>query len=123
VTPRLTNTFTDFMKLIPMKKIFLFLMVYMFSTISFSAVEIPISLNTSQLQDSTELGGTLIDGVGEVSLVARKNGKQVVIFAQDSNGKVIGKAETVVGLKETPIYIVAPEGLKKITIQWGIKLH
>ena len=57
--------------------------------------------------------------MGAVSLIARKNGNQLVVHARDPDGKIIGKAETVIGLKDTPIYIATSEGLKKITIYWG----
>lgn len=60
-----------------------------------------------------------IQGVGTVNFFARKNGNQIIVHAQDSAGKVIGKAETVAGLKQTPIYISASGGLEKITIYWG----
>ena len=82
-----------------------------------------VSLTSEQIKSSSELGAMKVEGLGEVSLVAHKNGNQLVIFAQDSNGNVIGKAETVVGLKETPIYVLAPDGLKKIIIIWGLNAH
>ena len=56
--------------------------------------------------------------MGEVSFVGSKNGNQLVVHAQDANGEVIGKAETVIGLRETPIYVLTSDGLKKITIYW-----
>ena len=78
-----------------------------------------VSLSSDQVKISSDLGKIAVEGVGEVSLIARRNGNQLVVHAQDPNGKVIGKAETVIGLKDTPIYILTPAGLKKITIYWG----
>ena len=78
------------------------------------------SLKSDQIKSSSELGTVNVEDLGKVSLVAHKNGNQLVIFGQDANGKVIGKAETVIGLKQTPIYVSAPDGLKKIIIIWAI---
>jgi len=103
-----------------MIKFFILLIAMVLSTVTYAAVEIPVSVDTGQLQSPAELGKVLIEGIGEVSLVARKNGNQLVIHAQDKSGKVIGKAETVSGLKETPIFVLTPEGLKKINIIWGV---
>ena len=80
-------------------------------------------LTSGQIKSSSELGIINVEGLGEVSLVAHKNGNQLVIFAEDTNGKVIGKAETIVGLKETPINVLSSDGLKKIIIIWGINAH
>ena len=78
-----------------------------------------VSLSSEQVQSSSDLGNVDVAGVGAVNLVAHKTGNQLVVRAQDINGKVIGKAETVVGLKDTPIYILTSGGLEKITIYWG----
>ena len=78
-----------------------------------------VSLSSDQVKVSSDLGKIAIEGVGEVGLVARRSGNQLVVHAQDPDGKIIGKAETVVGLKETPIYVLTSDGLKKITIYWG----
>jgi hypothetical protein len=72
-----------------------------------------------QLENSTSLGDIEIDGVGVVTLSARKSGNLLVVHARGADGVVIGKAETVVGLEDTPIYISTGAGLKKITIHWS----
>jgi hypothetical protein len=81
------------------------------------------SVTSDQIKSTSELGIINVEGLGEVSLVAHKTGNQLVIFAEDANGKVIGKAETVVGMKETPINVLSADGLKKIIIFWGINTH
>jgi hypothetical protein len=78
-----------------------------------------VSRLTENIDNSSDLGNLHIQGVGTVNLFARKNGNQIIVHAQDPDGKVIGKAETVAGLKQTPIYISASGGLEKITIYWG----
>ncbi len=85
----------------------------------YADTEIHVLLPSNQLKNASNLGNIAIDGVGEVGLIARRNGNQLVVHAQDPDGKVIGKAETVIGLKDTPIYILTPAGLEKITIYWG----
>lgn len=82
-----------------------------------SSLRVPIL--PAQVMDSTGLGKVNIDGVGAVELVAQKHGNQIVIHAQGPDGSTIGKAETVVGLREMPIYVMTSDGLKKITIYWG----
>ena len=77
------------------------------------------SVTSDQIKSTSELGAINVEDLGEVNLVAHKNGNQLVIFAEDTKGKVIGKAETVVGLKETEINVLSSDGLKKITIIWG----
>ena len=74
---------------------------------------------SAQLANSVVLGDIEIDGVGIVNLRARKNGNQLVVHAQGPDGSVIGKAETVIGLNDTPIYVTTSNGLKKITIHWS----
>ena len=79
-----------------------------------------VSLSSEQIKISSDLGKIEVEGVGEVGLIARRNGNQLVVHAQGPDGKIIGKAETVIGLKDTPIYVLTPGGLKKITIYWGV---
>lgn len=102
-----------------MIKALLLLLSLTTSSVVLADVEFPVSMLTNQVQDSTSLGKTQIDGLGEVKLVARKQGTQLVIHATDAQGIAIGKAETVVGLKETPIYVSTAQGLKRIVIKWG----
>lgn len=84
-----------------------------------AANELEVAIVSSDIQGSTELGSTQVDGSGQVSFTASKNGMQVVIHASKADGTVIGKAETVVGLAETPIYVMTDNGLQKVTIYWG----
>jgi hypothetical protein len=78
-----------------------------------------VSLSSDQIKFSSDLGKIEVEGVGEVGLIARRNGNQLVVHARGPDGKIIGKAETVIGLKDTPIYVLTPGGLEKITIYWG----
>ncbi len=86
----------------------------------YAASDFHVSLLSEQIKNSSNLGNIDIEGVGEVNLIARRNGNQLVVHARDPDGKVIGKAETVIGLKDTPIYVLTPRGLKKITIYWDV---
>ncbi len=85
----------------------------------FAESNLQVSIQSGQVANSTGLGKIEIDGVGAVSLVAQKSGNQLIVHAQDPDGTVIGKAESVVGLRDTPIYVMTPDGLHKITIFWG----
>jgi hypothetical protein len=102
-----------------MIKTCLFFLALIVPSIAMSDISMSVPMLAHQLQKSTELGKLHVEGLGDVNLVARRNGNQLVIHAQDSFGHTVGKAETVVGLKETPIYVLTPQGLEKITIYWG----
>jgi hypothetical protein len=102
-----------------MKSVLLLLVSLLFTGLALADADLRVAIVSSQIQGSTELGKTHVDGLGEVSFVGSKNGNQVVVHAQDAKGEVIGKAETVIGLMQTPIYVLTSDGLKKITIYWG----
>ena len=78
-----------------------------------------VSFLSAEISSATDLGVVEVNGVGTVKLIASKNGNQLTVHAQDPNGEVIGKAESIVGLNDTPIYVVTSSGLQKITIYWG----
>ncbi len=78
-----------------------------------------VSILSGQVANPTALGKVEIDGFGAVELVAQKHGSQIVVHAQGPDGSVIGKAESIVGLRDTPIYVMTSSGLEKITIYWG----
>ena len=104
-------------------RIFYSIMIFLFAMNCYADTDFHVSLLSEQIKNPSKLGKTKIEGVGDVNLIARKNGSQVVIHAQGPDGKVIGKAETFIGLKETPIFVMTPQGLKKIIIHWSSKEH
>lgn len=71
-----------------------------------------------QTQGTSDLGSLNVEGVGTVTLMAQRTGTRIVIQALAPDGKVIGQAESVIGPKETLIYVTTPGGLKKLTILW-----
>lgn len=94
--------------------------VLMLVTLGSSAdSELSVPFRSAMVGGNTELGAIEVEGVGKVSLTARKQGSQLVVHAQDPDGTVIGRAETVIGLQDTPVYVKTGDGLKKITIYWG----
>ena len=103
----------------PVKSVLFLLVSLLFTGLAFADADLRVTIVSSQIQGSTELGKTHVDGLGEVSFIGSKNGNQVIVHAQDPDGKVIGKADTVIGLNQTPIYVLTDGGLKKITIYWG----
>ena len=100
-------------------KIFCLMALVFVSAKCFADSELFVSLPSTQINHSTELGVSTVEGIGDVKLVAHKNGNQLIVHAQDSEGRTIGKAETIAGLKETPLYVTTPQGLQKIIIYWG----
>ena len=79
---------------------------------------ITASSPAEQTPGPVELGSMEVAGTGSVRLSATRNGTRIVIQAMDPDNKVIGQAESVVGPKETLIYVTTPDGLKKLTILW-----
>lgn len=104
-----------------MKSFLPYLLVLMFAAPATAANELAVTYVSGDIQGSTDLGSTFVEGSGEVSFTADKNGMQVVIHASRPDGTVIGKAETVVGLRQTPIYVMTDNGLQKVTIYWGAR--
>ncbi|GEM_PF-6567308 len=78
-----------------------------------------VAMQSIELDKVTELGEIKIEGVGKVQLTASRNEAQVVIRAVGQGQELLGRAETTVGLAETPVYVRTPDGLRKITIVWG----
>jgi hypothetical protein len=65
------------------------------------------------------LGRLEVSGVGTVLLVATRKGTRLVINATATDGTALGRAESVVGLPETPLYIHGAGGLQRIVIRWA----
>jgi len=78
-----------------------------------------VAVHSKELEKTTELGVVSIEGVGNVKLTARRNNAQVVVQAMGPGQVLLGRAETTIGLIETPVYVRTPGGLKKITVVWG----
>ena len=81
--------------------------------------ELRVKFRSGELGSSADLGFVDVEGLGAVELTASRNGSQLTVYARYTDGRVIGKAETVVGLRDTPIYVKTSRGLEKITIFWG----
>ena len=64
------------------------------------------------------IGKLTVAGAGEVTFLAHLNQGRLVINAKGADGAQIGRAESVVGLGDTPIYIRSAQGLYKIVIHW-----
>ncbi|WP_306533534.1 hypothetical protein [Geobacter sp.] len=75
-------------------------------------------LRAEEVTGVTKLGSLQVEGLGRVNLTARREGKRVVIQPVGKDGTVVGKAETVVGFDETPLYVKPPNGLMQLTIRW-----
>ena len=78
-----------------------------------------VAMHSIDLDEVTELGEVDVEGVGKVRLTASRNNKQVVVKVAGPGKELLGRAETTVGLAETPVYVRTADGLRKITIVWG----
>ncbi len=64
------------------------------------------------------IGKLTVAGAGEVTFLANRTQGRLIINAKGADGAQIGRAESVVGLGDTPIYIRSVQGLYKIVIHW-----
>ena len=80
-------------------------------------VSVPIS--AEQIGSATTIGATNIAKAGQIQLIAERAGTRVFVKAVGPGNSVLGRAESVVGLKETPLYISTASGLQKIIVLWG----
>lgn len=68
--------------------------------------------------DPRDLGSVIVPGIGPVRIVAQRRADTVTLFATDTVGRLVGQAESVAGVRETPIAVQAPDGLQMITVSW-----
>ena len=104
-----------------MRPIFSIVLLLM-SVVSYAASELSVSFLSSDVGQSTDLGIVEVEGAGRIKLIASKNGNQLIVHARGPDGTVIGRAESVIGVRDTPIYVSTSDGLQKITILWGAEL-
>ena len=64
------------------------------------------------------IGKLTIAGAGEVTFSADRTQSRLLLKAVGADGAQIGRAESVVGLGDTPIYIRSAQGLYKVLIHW-----
>jgi hypothetical protein len=72
-----------------------------------------------QVNGLEELGSLEVAGVGAVRFTARREGKQIVVQVLGPGDKVLGRAESVIGVHETLVYIMSPKGLQKLQVTWA----
>ncbi|MBW1818286.1 MAG: hypothetical protein JRJ60_14150, partial [Deltaproteobacteria bacterium] len=93
-----------------MRPVLLIGLLLMMSSVMADPV-LKVAMHSLELDEITELGEVDVDGVGRVKLTASRNNKQVVIKAAGPGQELLGRAETTVGLAETPVYVRTPDGL------------
>ncbi len=64
------------------------------------------------------IGKLAVAGAGEVTVVANLAQGRLVLKAVGADGAQIGRAESLLGLVDTPIYIRSTQGLLRIVIHW-----
>lgn len=102
-------------------KLIVLLVVLGWALVVQASQSITLPINSSEVTGQAALGKFRIEGVGQVELTAQRDGSRVVVLAVGNNGEVLGKAETVIGLKETPLYLQSKNGLQPVTLYWGRK--
>jgi hypothetical protein len=64
------------------------------------------------------IGKLYVRGVGDITFLASRSQGRLVLSAVGTDGAQLGRAESVVGLGDTPIYIRSSKGLMRIVIHW-----
>jgi|HubBroStandDraft_3_1064219.scaffolds.fasta_scaffold852415_1 hypothetical protein len=64
------------------------------------------------------LGKLKVSGKGRVTFLANRTQNRLVITAVGVDGSQLGRAESVVGLGDTPIYVRSLQGLLKVIVHW-----
>jgi hypothetical protein len=67
---------------------------------------------------ASAIGKLIVAGVGEVTFFANRSQGRLIIKAMAADGTQLGRAESLVGLGDTPIYVRSVQGLYKILIHW-----
>jgi hypothetical protein len=106
------------MKIIDFLKIILISFVLTVSALASEDTVLKVAQKADQVMGVVDLGVLQVQGVGSVKLTARREGKQLVVQALGPDEKVIGRAETVIGVKETQVFVATPQGLKTLTVLW-----
>lgn len=75
-------------------------------------------LPDSQVQEPANIGEMKVEGVGLIKFTADRKGQKITIQAAGSENQVLGRAESVAGVSETPIFINTAKGLQQIIIRW-----
>jgi hypothetical protein len=64
------------------------------------------------------IGKLTVTGTGAVTLLANRSQGRLVIKAMDESGTLVGRAETIMGIGDTSLYIRSSRGLFKIMVHW-----
>jgi hypothetical protein len=68
---------------------------------------------------SAVLGKVKVSGKGRVTFLVNRTQNRLVIQAVGADGSQLGRAESVVGLGDTPIYVRSAQGLFKVIVHWS----
>jgi hypothetical protein len=71
-----------------------------------------------EAQADVLIGKLKVVGTGKVRFFAHVNQGRLYLKAVGSDGAPIGRAESVVGLGDTPLYVRSSKGLYKILVHW-----
>lgn len=77
-----------------------------------------VGKSSMAVTERESLGTLQFDVLGEVEFFATRRGKQVLVRAYGADGRLLGRAETLIGLRKTPVYVSTADGLKQLVIMW-----
>jgi hypothetical protein len=67
---------------------------------------------------ASTIGKLKVTGAGRVTFFANREQNRLVLKAVGADGAQLGRAESLVGIGDTPIYIRSSKGLYKIIVHW-----
>lgn len=67
---------------------------------------------------ASTIGKLKVTGAGRVTFFANREQNRLVLKAVGADGAQLGRAESVVGIGDTPIYVRSAKGLYKIIVHW-----
>jgi hypothetical protein len=70
------------------------------------------------LSAPTPVGSATVPGIGKVQVEAATAAGALTLSARDATGRLIGQANTVIGLDESEVYIRGADGLLRLLIRW-----
>jgi len=99
-------------------KILIIMLLLALPAIAAQELVLKVDCKADQVKDIQDLGNMQVAGIGSVKLIAGRQGNQLVVQALGPDEKVIGRAESVTGTRETPITLMTPKGLQTLIVIW-----
>ena len=82
---------------------------------------IDAAVDPAGLTEQTQVGSVEVPGLGEVLVEGRAQGTALDLWAKDGDGRLVGETHTVVGPRESELFLRGPDGFTSIRVRWPAK--